>query len=49
MSNLFSFVTSAGLKPAISGTGILHSIQLNYEAVTLFAYCLFYKVIRCGH
>jgi hypothetical protein len=25
-------VTSAGFKPAISGTGILHSIQLNYEA-----------------
>ena len=49
MSNLFSFVTSAGLKPAISGTGILHSIQLNYEAVTSFAYCLFYKELRCGH
>ncbi len=43
MSNLFSFVTSAGLKPAISGTGILHSIQLNYEAVTLFDYCLFIR------
>ena len=26
-------VTSAGFKPAISGTGILHSIQLNYEAL----------------
>ena len=30
-------VTSMGFKPMILGTGILHSIQLNYEAIYHYA------------
>ena len=30
------FVTPAGFKPTTSGTGILRSIQLNYEAFVTY-------------
>ena len=33
------FVTPAGFKPTTSGTGILRSIQLNYEAFVVYCAC----------
>ena len=46
-----SFVTPAGFKPTTSGTGILRSIQLNYEAFV--TYCaakvsIFVGLSKCG-
>ena len=45
------FVTPAGFKPTTSGTGILRSIQLNYEAFVV--YCdakvsIFVGLSKCG-
>ncbi len=45
------FVTPEGFKPTTSGTGILRSIQLNYEAFV--AYCaakvsIFVGLSKCG-
>lgn len=45
------FVTPEGFKPTTSGTGILRSIQLNYEA--FIAYCaakvsIFVGLSKCG-
>ena len=45
------FVTPAGFKPTTSGTGILRSIQLNYEAFV--TYCaakvsIFVGLSKCG-
>ena len=45
------FVTPAGFKPTTSGTGILRSIQLNYEAIVV--YCdakvsIFVGLSKCG-